>query len=203
MKKQDLENTINEVVNSAFESITHLYEDQHVDTRLIFPKYTHGKNKGKKRVSEQELRQLFIEELNKYCEEKKLDLQYSVETPTKKKYSFLEDGEPMESEDGVSGRYDLTIWEKDEMVAIIEFKEGNATKHEYKKDLYKLTNKNEGTSNALRYIVNVLESSNSATIKSIENKFSDGKKGSNIIHLRFHSMQKPVHNQEFPDKYLF
>lgn len=44
-------------------------------TRLIFPRYwvtEEGKRvKGKVRVSEQELRFMFVEELNKYCKDRK------------------------------------------------------------------------------------------------------------------------------------
>ena len=54
------------------------------NSRLIFPSYS----KGDRRISEQELRFLFIEQFNLYCQKTGWDSYYSVETPTKGRYKF-------------------------------------------------------------------------------------------------------------------
>lgn len=193
MKKQELEKEINALIERTFCTITNLYEGKDGKTRLSFPHHTHGVDKDKQRVSEQELRQLFIEELNRYADEKRLSLKYSIEVPTRMKYRFPKDGDPKVCEDGVSGRFDLTIWLDGKMVSIIEFKEGNATCNSYKKDLCKLMNEDEGEEDTLRYFVNILEDSNKKTVESIDGKFRDYIKGRKTIHLWILSMG--IHRQ--------
>ena len=58
----DLKDAIDKVIDRSFNAITNLYNKKNNHTRLIFPQYTHGSQKGKPRVSEQEFRQLFVEE---------------------------------------------------------------------------------------------------------------------------------------------
>ena len=184
MKTKDLE----EVIRNTFESITKLYNGQNHETHLIFPRYYDRNGKaGEKRVSEQELRQLFIEALNRL----QPDWQYSVETPTRKKYSFPEDDEPKvceNDEGGVSARFDLTIWVHGKMAAIVEFKAGNARERDYKKDLCKLANPDEGETDTLRYFVTVLADSYEKTFGNINDKFEKCKKGKETIHLWLLSM---------------
>ena len=127
------------------------------ESRLVFPCY----KKGNIRISEQELRFIFVETFNEYCDEKELDWFYSVETPTKDKYKFTEKGDNLDKpkrEEGQSANFDLTISnDKGELLALIEFKAKNTKPFSYAKDLCKLWNPKEGTPNVLRYFVNVLD----------------------------------------------
>ena len=190
MKTNDLESDIKEVVGKTFNAITDLYNGQNGQTHLVFPHYYDRDGKeGEIRVSEQELRLLFIEEMTRLHP----DWQYSVETPTKKKYRFPENDKPQVCEDGVSARFDLTMWVHGKMAAIIEFKAGNASKHDYNKDLCKLANKDEGEKDTLRYFVNVLEDSTEKTFDNIDDKFKECKKGKEEIHLWLLSMG--IHRQ--------
>lgn len=118
------------------------------DNRLIFPKIKE-EEKYVKRISEQELRQLFIEEFNKNYE----DLYYySIETPTKAKYRFGKAGkkaldklEKIEvNDEGQSALLDMCVFEKDNIenkynrILNIEFKHGNAPLEAIAKDVLKL-----------------------------------------------------------------
>ena len=208
MKTKDFENAIKEVIERTFRSITNLYNDQNKETRLIFPHYydRDGK-KGEKRVSEQELRQIFIEELTKYAVEHKFDdLRYSVETPTKKKYRFPENDNPQvceKGESGVSARFDLTIEMNGKIAAIIEFKAGNASKHDYNKDICKLANPDEGEKDTLRCFINVLEDSNMKTFDNIYGKYKECKKGKETIHLWLLSMGVHRHSNSILKEYTY
>lgn len=204
MKKQDLQTAIKTVIEHTFTSITNLYNKQGATTRLIFPQYTHGSNKGKLRVSEQELRQLFIEELNRYADETGTIWQYSVETPTNEKYKFPEKGTPKVDKNGVSGRFDLTIWVDGKMAVIIEFKAGNAAPHEYDKDLCKLDNPMEGEKDTtMRYFINVLEDSYQTTIENICSKIRTGKKGKESVHLWILSMGVHTQKNRFKKEFVY
>ena len=103
------------------------------ESRLVFPCYKNGEI----RISEQELRFIFVETFNEYCDEK-LNWFYSVETPTEDKYKFTENGKNLDKPkrgEGQSANFDLTISnDKGELLALIEFKANNASEHEHKKD---------------------------------------------------------------------
>ena len=79
------------ILNDTFNIISETYKYQKEDchfasagkSRLIFPK----KSDGTIRVSEQELRFIFVEQLNEYVR-KNWDVYYSVETPTEYNYRF-------------------------------------------------------------------------------------------------------------------
>ncbi len=212
MKTPDLKDAIDKVIGRSFNAITDLYNKKNDHTRLKFPQYTHGSQKGKPRVSEQEFRQLFVEEFNIITNELCIDWYYSIETPTKKKYRFSGEDNPGESEYGVSGRFDLTIWLNDKMVAVIEFKAGNASPQNYEKDICKLVNPDEGEKDTLRYFVNILEDSNQITIDSLDKKLTVcmnkigeklkvRKKDKKTIHYWFLSMgvhrQRNKYSKEF------
>ena len=58
-------------------------------SRIIFPKYSEQYRDSETRISEQELRFIFVEQFNKYCNENNSwNAYYSVETPTEEKYVF-------------------------------------------------------------------------------------------------------------------
>ena len=201
MEKDHLQKAIDEVVRRTFDTMTNLYRSTgKVDTLLIFPNYTRGTHEGKTRVSEQELRQLFIKELTHFAKENKLDIHYSVETPTEDGYRFKGE-EPKHCDDGTAGRIDLAIWKDSKKVALIEFKSATAKDHEYLKDLCKLTNDKEGGTDVLRYFINVFEGADNGTVNNINEVLKKGKSGEHIVQLRFHSMNNPEHDKNFPTQY--
>ncbi len=200
MDKEKLQDLIDEVVMRTFKTMTNLYKKTgKVDTLLIFPDYTRGGQAGNTRVSEQELRQLFIEELTHYVKEHGVELHYSVESPTEDGYCFKED-QPHRCDDGRAGRFDLIIWE-DKKVALIEFKSATAEEQEYLKDLCKLTNEIEGSSDVLRYFINIFEGANAKTVNRVKEILNDGKMNHIPVYLRFHSMNNPTIDNNFPTKY--
>jgi len=138
------------------------------ETRLVFPTYS---NKNR-RVSEQELRFVFIEQLQKILIE--YDLFYSVETPTKSSYIFSNERkyvDPYISNKGQSASFDLTIKDSNgNNVAIIEFKAKNAHPHEYAKDICKLWNPEEKAK--YKYFINLFEKIEQRTKKSFLGKLA-------------------------------
>ena len=160
------------------------------NSRLIFPKYQN--QKGNLRISEQELRFLFIEHLKPFLEEH--NYYYSIETPTKDHYKFSEKKQQItprrekskktDNEKFESASFDLVIHRNDiddnkERVALIEFKsKGNM--HEYAKDICKLGNKYEGGDTTSRYFIIVVNNTGvnkgKTTEQSIQEKFSNKNK---------------------------
>lgn len=57
-----------------------------------FPKYSGRYRNGETRISEQELRFIFVEQFNKYCKNNSWNAYYSVETPTEEKYILVKKG---------------------------------------------------------------------------------------------------------------
>lgn len=120
------------------------YEKDLVETteRLIFPNKEQAKG-DIKRISEQELRQLFIDEFKGRYNKKHNKLYYSIETPTVKKYSFGTKYEEIEvNEKGQSALLDMCVFKRGnnefERVLNIEFKHKNATLKNIAKDILKL-----------------------------------------------------------------
>ncbi|MBQ3251543.1 MAG: hypothetical protein IJB05_10430 [Bacteroidales bacterium] len=142
------------------------------NTRLIFPRYWVTKEgervEGELRVSEQELRFMFVEELNKYCDaHREWEVYYSVETPTSNSYQLTGEGQQ-------SGCIDLCIHGKDfKRIALIEFKALNPSEHAHAKDAFKLKHEIEGE---LRYFIEIVKSHDSKTDESIVEKLK-AKKG--------------------------
>ncbi len=163
----NIDDIIKETIKSSFEILKELIKNGFSEkTKLIIPNYQNNKRKNSNsddeiRVSEQELRFIFVEQLNKTLPE---GFYYSIETPTNKKYKFSEKGKnckPVRNV-GKSGNFDLTIQaiqdEEKQIVAIVEFKSKSASPHSYAKDLCKLWNKEEGLgSDPLRYFINVFD----------------------------------------------
>lgn len=154
-------------------------------SRIIFPCYSDGK----RRISEQELRFVFVEQFLQYCNDNdtKWDAYYSVETPTKFKYRLTNAGETKnkkqekphktEGDDGQSAMVDVCIHDKSgTRLCLIEFKAGNPDKFCYVKDLVKLYEERE-----LGFFVQLLESQNSGTQKSIKTKIKEDLKDLNYV----------------------
>jgi len=111
--------------------------------RLIFPNKSQAKG-NRKRISEQELRLLFIEEFKASTS----DLRYSIETPTEKKYKF---GASLDriicDKDGQSALVDMCVFERGEQdcrrILNIEFKHKNSAIKNIGKDVLKLICENQ------------------------------------------------------------
>ncbi len=172
---------IEKVIKNTFETIKKVYDAQKeskykdnkgVGSRIIFPVYADEKETI--RISEQELRFIFVEQFNKECAKEDCDLYYSVETPTKNKYIFSETKEgPKKDDKGESARTDMVIHKKAgdkfERVALIEFKALNPVKHNYLKDICKLTKEECG----LKYFIQIIKNYDDDTLASLKNKIGE------------------------------
>lgn len=158
---EDFEKDLDSVIKETFDILRS--HPQKGASRLVFPDYT----LGGMRVSEQELRFVFVEQIQKLL--KKYNYFYSVETPTKDRYKFTQDGRniPCKSGEGQSANFDLTIKDGDKKnIAIIEFKANTASEHAYAKDLCKLWNtKEEGD---YRYFICLFKKMNKNTLETFE-----------------------------------
>lgn len=180
---------IKKVYDSQRETIAPVQKDlSKVGSRILFPKYSENRKSNEKdRISEQELRFIFVEQLNKYADENNLDLYYSVETPTKKPYVFSKDkGGPKVVEetdkDGVSARTDLVIYTKKGnqfiRAVLIEFKALNPAIANYQKDFCKL--ENEDGNDTLKYFIQIIKKYDAGTKNSLKEKLTNKK--SDIIY---------------------
>ena len=198
----DLNCVICEITKKTFEVIKKVYDHHNeinttkdmtssdVGSRIIFPKYhIHKKEKEKRkdynRISEQELRFIFVEQLNKYADQNNIDIYYSVEAPTKNAYIFSSennDAPKVDNENGISARTDLVIYKKDGTsfikIALIEFKALNPDIINYEKDFCKLNEDEEDCKS--KYFIQIIKNYNARTIESIRKKIKS--KGNNIIY---------------------
>ncbi|WP_372744147.1 hypothetical protein [Lutibacter sp.] len=135
--------------------------------QLIFPSKS-----DVKRISEQELKQLFIEVFIKDY----TSLFYSIETPTVNKYSFTNEPNQIKVGDdvdkGQSALLDMCVFENEKefykRILNIEFKHKNATKKNISKDLLKLIHEEQNGAFIL-----LLKNTDNGTLKSVLNKFSN------------------------------
>ena len=177
---------IEEIISKTFNAIQDAYTFQTENTpilnypnriglsRIVFPK----KRKEPIRISEQELRFVFVEQLIKKIDEG-WNVYYSVETPTKdgyKEFKNKKGAQPRQDKNGRSGVFDLVIFnDKLQRIALIEFKANNASEHEHKKDFVKLNNPKEGDENVLRYFIEIIKSYDNDTLSSLQGKIKDNK----------------------------
>ena len=168
---------LEEIVQKTFEAIQDAYNYQTENapkldnpnrlklSRIVFPK----KRDETTRISEQELRCVFVEQLNKKINEG-WDVFYSVETPTCDAYKGFCRGEtPRQDESGRSGEFDLVIFNNRlERIALIEFKANNASNHEHMKDFVKLNNPKEG--DVLKYFIEIVKSFDKGTLSNLHGK---------------------------------
>ena len=131
------------------------------------------------RVSEQELRFVFVETFCKYCDKNKLNYYYSIETPSQYKYVFsekIESGKPLPrkadkyDESPVSARFDMAIHDKDrKIVALVEFKNNESDSDKYEKDFIKLHEEKE---DRICLFIDLIEASDSGTLEGIKKRLS-------------------------------
>lgn len=198
---------ISEITDQTFKILKNIYDNQkegkdnpkgYNGSRLIFPRYREcKKNKQETRISEQELRFVFIEQFNDYCAKNNLNWYYSVETPTEYKYVFGDKNNPHKAKDwekGQSAMVDLCIHnEKLERIALVEFKALNPDKFCYEKDFCKLEAEKEGQLELETFFIMMVKNANKRTLKSIKDKIQtkdtgtvfrcyrlEGKKGEEI-----------------------
>lgn len=197
MTTNELHNVFSKIIDRTFDKLSDIYkcnldEKPSKASRLVFPHYGCS---GKLRISEQELRFVFVETFNQYCSENGLELYYSIETPTKNKYDFR--GEiPTPSKEGRSAMFDLVIFDKAQThLALIEFKAGNPNEKSHHKDLLKLSNPKEGSNDTLRYFIEIVENSDDDTIKSLESKleYQVSIENRKDVDKRIYSLKQKVH----------
>lgn len=191
MKKEELTEVVNEIINLTFNRLEFVYQYHRESpnlreiikfeegkSRLVFPMYgEHHTPSFETRISEQELRFAFVETFYEYCKSKDLDLFYSVETPTRGRYSDFKSNPHEEHEDkkGRSAEFDLVIYnDKLERVCLVEFKANNADALDHKKDFVKLDSLTEGSDNVPRFFVEIIQSytegDGQTTIESLKEK---------------------------------
>lgn len=211
MTKDELRTVIDSIVIDAFKRIEYAYRhhqekfdniisngddiETQTRTRLVFPKYSDKKDDKRKedvrtRISEQELRFAFVEAFNSYCENHLLDLYYSIETPTTKKYLDFSTNPKVavtkeEKEKGRSGEFDMVIFNNDlKRICLIEFKANNSDKIDHEKDLLKLI---EEGNDILCYFIEIIKSytkgnEETKTIGSLKRKFKlNNERGETMI----------------------
>ncbi len=181
----DIKNIINEITTKTFDVLKKVYANQKEGceftqcdngSRLIFPHYSTVYRDGETRISEQELRFVFIEQFNAYCAENNLKLFYSVETPTEYKYTFTDKNNPhKDDENGQSAMVDLCIHnEKLERIALVEFKALNPDEFCYEKDFCKLNEEKGANPELETFFIMMVKKSDTGTYgnirKKIENK---------------------------------
>lgn len=190
IKTEEIEKAVSVIIKKTFAKLVDIYRshkernDEEIisgeKSRLIFPCYAdHCKCKNEVRVSEQELRFAFVESFYEYCGgENHLELFYSIETPTQKKYRFKEKDNPHECEkkdddydSAQSASFDLVLYDNTmTRRAYFEFKANNAVKEEHQKDLCKLIRDSDDDS--LCYFIEIVKSHNDKTIESLKQKLS-------------------------------
>lgn len=186
---KEIKDRIAEVLERTFNVLDKCYahndemsgkaDSQASGSRLIFPCYSKTYREGERRISEQELRFVFIEQFNQYCDETGWDAYYSVETPTEWKYRFSGEAtlHKTEDNDGQSAMVDVCIHDNQgSRVCLIEFKAGNPEAFCYIKDLVKLQEEGQ-----LGFFVQLLEKQNSATWLSIMSKIGANIDGINYV----------------------
>lgn len=184
MKPELVNKHVEAIIKATFENLKSVYSrhqesspnkpDSNI-SRIIFPQYSKEYRNGETRLSEQELRFLFVEQFNKYCTNKKLNWFYSVETPTEYKYVFSEEGKKVKDphkaeagEKGQSAMIDFAIHNEtlEKRIALVEFKALNPTNLCFTKDFAKL--KAEPVENT--YFVMYVKSHDAGTIDSLKLK---------------------------------
>lgn len=187
---EKIKGIIDEVTKKTFKVIKQVYEFQRETTkpenrkslpedssRILFPKYSENNKtkKGKIRISEQELRFIFVEHITKNT-----NLYCSVETPTHFTYKSAKDKHEPSIGGSMSGKIDLTLYENPDMdkpIAFIEFKFGNLSKND----------KENGLNQELKYdfIKLVAESQHY-----------------HCLGFSLHLIENPKHEIKNPEKYI-
>lgn len=200
-EKEIITKGIHEILMKTFDKLNYIYqknkevyrekrEGSNVDypltknpqSRLVFPSYYDDNRQIKDtRISEQELRFAFVEAFNEYCNCKDgKNWFYSVETPTKDKYSGFSSKTPKRlGSNPRSAEFDMVIYDDNlNRICLIEFKANNADEPEHKKDQLKLNNRYENNDEVPTFFVEVIKSytdtGRKTTIGTLATKFELG-----------------------------
>lgn len=136
--------------------------------KIVFPCKWRNEKKEDIRISEQEIRFIFTNELEN---ESKFEGYYSVETPTQYKYRFKGENEPCVDVENNKTNYssasiDVCLYDqKLTRVNLIEFKAYNVDWFDIHKDLLKLMIE----SNDVCFFVHILKNINNGTLYSLKN----------------------------------
>ena len=121
---------IEEIIEKSFNDLIKAITTDGTSSQLIFP----HSNKGDVRHSEQELRQIFLRNVE---EDSDKTYFYSIETPTEYGYRFSDTEMPLVKENHEkddkyeSARFDVSLYSKnnkDDLLTHVEFKYGNPDK---------------------------------------------------------------------------
>lgn len=185
-------NAIEEVIKQTAKDILTLLNNGALkDKRLICPK----DEKGILRISEQEFKQLFIENI---C--KQTDYNYSTETPSYYAYNFSDKKNPKIfahdkiSKSSPSARVDLTLYENEsrDKKYHIEFKNEQVSENSIKKDILKLALEPNETSHFVHIIVRNDDKLNKNTIDTLEEKFSSSYDYAKVAYGNQFSLQSVI-----------
>lgn len=165
-----MKNVVGNVIRNAFRDLIEM-EQEDGNIKLIYP--TLRGSKGK-RHSEQEFKQLFIDN---FCKEA-TDLKYSVETPTPQKCSHKGEQLVIGGKEGRSGNIDLCIHQKTDgewkLLHLVEFKTHNVSLANIKKDLLKLSAPFFGDKlNKTNYFIQLIYPADKGTVKSLKDKYDE------------------------------
>ena len=163
-----MENVVDSVIRHAFRDLIEM-EQEDGNIKLIYPTLRDGKGK---RHSEQEFKQLFIDN---FCKEA-TDLKYSVETPTPQKCSHKGEQLVIGGKEGRSGNIDLCIHQKTDgewkLLHLIEFKAHNVPRPNIEKDLLKLSAPfPDDKLNKTNYFIQLIYSADTRTVDNLKDKY--------------------------------
>lgn len=178
---------VEELIIETFKKAVNMIEENKKYTslsgkpKIIYPCYSQELGSGETRISEQEIKQLFIQTLI----EDQNDFYFSVETPTGNRYGDFSSDNPKvycdkNEENGRSACLDLCIHDlnkdksnKKKFIRkhLIEFKANNPDEKDIKKDFLKLFLEEQEQEQLDNYFIHILDSATNNTIKSIKRKY--------------------------------
>ena len=149
--------SIEEIIEKSFNDLIKAITTDGTSSQLIFP----HSNKGDVRHSEQELKQIFLRNV-----EEDKNYFYSIETPTEYGYRFSDTEMPLVKENHEkddkyeSARFDVSLYSKnnkDDLLTHVEFKYGNPDKKSgICKDFLKLVSEVKFTNEKKNFFVHYL-----------------------------------------------
>lgn len=181
---------VEELIIETFKKAVNMIEENKKYTslsgkpKIIYPCYSQELGSGETRISEQEIKQIFIQTLNE-----KEKIYFSVETPTSNRYSDFSSDNPKvycdkNEENGRSACLDLCIYDlkndksnekKFLRKHLIEFKANNPDEKDIKKDFLKLfleeQEQEQEQEQPDNYFIHILNSFTKRTLNSVKSKY--------------------------------
>ncbi|MBO4704718.1 MAG: hypothetical protein J5647_03160 [Spirochaetaceae bacterium] len=158
---------IEKIIRDSLLDVRDLYTNKPITSHVIFPKYSDNTE----RYSEQELKSIFLSKIEQSA------FYYSVETPSRNKYRFVENDEPKVSFCGEeskevfqSSMIDTTLYDSNKtLLSHIEFKYGQSSVFSIQKDFLKLICESQNVK--YNYFAHYLGNSDNGTKKAIFSKY--------------------------------